>query len=463
MNAHLETYVEHKLIAEWAAERIDQEIDNEAKKQEIADAFIERQSDFLDEVLQRAKNPQGKILYQAPAKADTPMPGTPGTKVQTFLRLIKENDWLKFALATAAISLCSGPGFFLIRGIGASAMWAYHGIARVTRRHPGLQSAGMTSTTAPFQITNAVYGDHNKLELHWPSQGAGYTYRIFANCHPEVDGNTPFPVDDRSITSTGARVNMDYDENCLTPQIQVMAILPSGAAGPMTDPVVFRLSPLNNARSVEPIAIEAESKTAVIPKGGRPENRPSKESASGSLSRKEPHLSPPSRTAAAQDGRLSGQPPSAVSRNPAPRPSFLSALAHNFVKNSDGVITSAIPLAPAAQGVVAVKDAAVASHDEAAAKVALPPAVVNLRGERVGHTVRMTWDSPGTEVHYNVYVAYATNHPVFDTGNDTPLNGPVITWSPPSEGTQVFELYLKAVDAQGREGPASNHIIADLR
>ncbi len=113
---------------------------------------------------------------------------------------------------------------------------------------------------------------------------------------------------------------------------------------------------------------------------------------------------------------------------------------------------------------------AMSAHEETkTAAVVRPPR--NLRWDRSGpHAVHLMWDlpagrqdSPGAGYRYNVYVAHAGDHPVFDTGNDTPLDGPEITWTAPIEGLQVFELYLKAVDAKGRESAASNQIIADLR
>jgi ParB family transcriptional regulator, chromosome partitioning protein len=92
------------------------------------------------------------------------------------------------------------------------------------------------------------------------------------------------------------------------------------------------------------------------------------------------------------------------------------------------------------------------------------PAPKNLRWSRSGtQGVRLSWESPGPGYRYNVYAAYAGDKPTFDVGNDDPLKGPEITWTAPSEGTQVFEIYLKAVDPQGRESAPSNHIIADLR
>ncbi len=94
-----------------------------------------------------------------------------------------------------------------------------------------------------------------------------------------------------------------------------------------------------------------------------------------------------------------------------------------------------------------------------------PPAPKNLRWVRTSTGgVRLLWDAPPpTGLRYNVYVSFAGDPSSWDVGNDPPLEGPEIVWTPPAQGVQVFEIYLKAVDSKGRESAPSNHIIADLR
>jgi hypothetical protein len=152
---------------------------------------------------------------------------------------------------------------------------------------------------------------------------------------------------------------------------------------------------------------------------------------------------------------------------PAKKKNFVSSFAKHLLKNSDGAIASSIPIDPVADGVVAVKNAALTAHDESKTVTPAParvPAPANLRGVRSGSRgVRLTWVAAGPDYRYNVYAAYADNPNSWDIGNDQPLKGPEITWTAPAKGTQMFELYLKTVDAQGRESAPSNHIVVDLR
>ena len=479
ISQHLQDMVDAEAIPEWVALRLDR-LGSEALKEQAAGQLKSTLSEALDALCDRLEHPEGKMLYQAahsPASSPKRLPAV-AQKLERYISwdlVVELENWLAdevppyrwvrrgFSLACSYFSvqkvfavLVSGALLYGgYRLVSSGVKWGINHMMRheqSTKENNGLPMAPPAAVPVP-RITSGTYKAGNKLQLTWDSLGEGYTYRVFRNCYPDETNYQPRPVVPRDVSTSGALVNLQFDNDCRAPVVQVMAFSPGGVPGELSAPVTFRLSLVNQEDTVEPLATEAQA--AADQKGGQPEKRLTKAVASGR----------PVRSAEVPVNRPTGQPPLApASHSPAPtQPSRLSVFAHALLKNTDGVLASAIPMAPVSEGVVAVKNAAVSAHDEGATAVTLPPAPKNLRGQRIGNTLRMTWDTPGTEYRYNVYVAYATDHPVFDTGNDTPLNGPVITWTPPAEGTQVFNLYIKAVDAQGREGPASNRIVADLR
>jgi len=194
----------------------------------------------------------------------------------------------------------------------------------------------------------------------------------------------------------------------------------------------------------------------------------------------------------------------------APKKSFLTSLGRNLLQRGEDMAAYALPVTPAVSGAIAVKNAAVEAHAETADSAVIPagiassspavagggpimmdaglrpagmtthgprlterrgddtppaiPAPRNLHWDHPGpHQVHLMWDPPGEGTRYNLYAAYYSDHPAFDTGNDAPFTGSEAFWNAPAEGTQVFELYLKSVDSQGHESAPSNHVVADLR
>ena len=487
MNTHLETYLDQKLIAQWAAERIDQEIENEDKKQEVADKFLMRESVILDEVLQEAKRPHGKLLYQAPTHPVSA--ASKSDKRQVNMQRIKDwAGWIsqsreaRWVLILVGSSLAPMVIIFLYQALSWPTRWAYRKITNHEQQttesplsHAPLASPVGAETVVPVpQLTHPAYVAGNKLFLHWDALGPGYTYRVFRNCHPENSVYEPRPLGNRDVSTPGALVNVAYDNDCRAPVVQVMALSPNGIPSELSNPVTFRLSLINNEDTVEPLAEEAAEN------GGGPQQRDNRNTGmtatavkGGPVKKQIENHSLPVRSS-----RSNGNPAVTYSRSSPPaQSSKLGAFARSLLNNADSAITSAIPIAPVGQGVIAVKNAVVSAHDGASPPAPLP---VGEGGRRPGEAsavpvpsgltwqpgndqyVYLQWNSVGSGYRYNIYASLASPVHFTDTENDAPVWDTRVTWTIPKGHGKRFMFVIKAVDAQGRESAPSERMELDL-
>ena len=350
---HLQDLVEGEFIPQWVADRLDR-LGSEELKAQAAEQLKPTIEEAVNALCDRLEHP-------GEATGSMKRPPAIVNKVERYISwdLVMEwENWLSVEMppyrwVRRVFSLACG--FFSVQKVfaflvsAAMLYGAYRGVKWVI--HPASPPAlspgervpvraGEAAVPAvPFQITSAQYVEGNKLELHWTSVGEGYTYRVFATCDADA-GNHATAVTDRAVSTAGARVNMYYDANCPTPDVQVMALTPTGASGPMSNPVAFHLSVLNNAQTVEPLAMEAEHPEAVNGNGGQREQRLTEGAVSGSLSKKKPHHSLPVPLTDASVNRPTRQPPPPAVQNPPAPPMSYSTLFHDLIKGAGNAINS---------------------------------------------------------------------------------------------------------------------------
>jgi len=238
--------------------------------------------------------------------------------------------------------------------------------------------------------------DRHRLLMKWTAVPGALKYRVYWH---SPDNHSIQPLD-QDVEGLGAV--LDVSPVMGEGYLSVTALSAGNNESPHSDRFGFIPNGENNTNSVSPLPVEEQGnqQTAASQNGSQPKSRPTNGAASGSLSKKSTHLSPPVRTAAVPDDRSSGQP----------------------------------TLAPSL------------------------PAPVDIHAEvRTPDLIRLTWRAVGPGVTYNAYSSASGTLTPLRKENTHPLKSNVVDWTPET-GLERYWVVVTAVDAQGHESPYSEAI-----